>query len=280
MKKYDLAIAHRVCPVLAKTASHFDDKLKMIEATTASLASALEGIRGKVTIILDGCGKEYKELFDKSFAPLGNAYRVIETPKIGNLSTYNKQLEVLLDDAAAAEFLYFSEDDYIYRKDAFVAMMDFLRRDGVDFVTPLDHPDRYSLKVPGSRRSEIRVSDFCHWREVGTTCCTFMTKSHTLVETQKLLADYGRGSGDSGMWLRLTKDNMFAFKDTVGAMWRYLTGRRTTAEGLEFVTLAAWKYYKWKLPFGKRYRLWGPIPSLAVHLCKPSLPPLYEALLK
>lgn len=275
--KHELAIAHRVCPVLAKTAAGFDDKLKMVEATTASLAAALEGIDAKLTVVLDGCPPEYARLFDDTFAGSRVAYSRVETPAIGNRATYMKQHAILSADADSARFLYFSEDDYLYRPGAFRAMMDFLAEPGVDFATPLDHPDRYSRAMPESRRVEIRVSRSCHWRESGTTCCTFMTKSETFRETSDRLAAYSRGSGDGGMWLGLTKDRIFSPSATIGAALRYLAGRRLTPQGLEFSVLSAWRFHKWKLPFGRRYRLWSPIPTLSVHLCKPSLPPFGDA---
>lgn len=273
--KYDLAIAHRVCPALAKTAAGYCDKLEMVKATAASLAAALDSLRVKLTVILDGCGAEYERLFDGVFAKSGKVdYARTSTPAIGNAATYAKQMEILAASADEADSVYFSEDDYIYEKGAFRAMLDFLKEDGVDFVTPLDHPDRYSHLVPESRRVEIRVSAHRHWREVGTTCCTFMTKSGTFAEAKRRLAAYGEGSGDGPMWLGLTKDAIFSPSATIGAALRYVTGLRRTKEGLEFTVLAAWLWHKWRLPFGRRYRLWGPMPSLAVHLCKPSLPPL------
>lgn len=277
--QYDLAIAHRVCPVLAKNAVGFSDKLDMVKATTASLARALTGLRVKLMVILDGCGADYDAVFAATFQNSnirGGEYESFHTPVIGNQATYAKQHEVLAAAAAEADFLYFSEDDYLYREDAFRAMMDFLKTPGVDFVTPLDHPDRYSHIVPESRRAEVRVSASGHWRTVGTTCCTFMTTRDTFRAAGRRLSAYGRGSGDGAMWLGLTKDRIFGFGNTVGAALRYATGRRKTAEGLEFTTLAAWRWHKWRLPFGRRYRLWGPMPTLAVHLCKPSLPPLAE----
>ena len=280
--KHTLALAHRVCPVMAKTASpHFTDKFEMVKATTASLRDAIAGIDTKLTVILDGCGAEYEKLFDDTFAHMEDCeYSRISTPRIGNAATYSKQIDVLSQDAACAQFLYLSEDDYIYRKDAFHAMMDFLTHDGVDFVTPLDHPDRYSHLVPEARKTEVRVSDFCHWQEVGTTCCTFMTKSATFLEARHRLDAYSRGSGDGPMWLGITKESIFSPAATIGAAFNYVLGRRKTEGGLEFTTLAAWKYHKLSLAFGRKYRLWGPMPSLCVHLCTPSLPPFCGSIMK
>ena len=274
--KYELAIAHRVCPVLAKTASHFIDKFKMVEATTTSLATAINGIRTKLFVILDGCPEDYELLFKRTFSNLPEVdYEIVKTPSIGNHPTYAKQVDLL--SAVDAEYVYFSEDDYIYTHNAFKAMMDFLGNKGVDFVTPLDHPDRYSLPlIPERRRVEIRVSSFCHWREVGTTCCTFMTTSTTFRKAERRISTYGEGLSDIELWIGLTKDCVFSPSATIGAALRYLFGLRKAEYGLEFMVLSAWRHFKWRLFFFKRYRLWGPMPSLAVHLCKPSLPPLWE----
>ena len=277
--KYDIAIAHRVCPVLAKTASHFTDKFKMVEATTSSLAKALEGIKVKLFVILDGCPNNYEVLFESIFSNMPDVdYEVILTPAIGNHATYAKQVELLSSVADDAKFVYFSEDDYIYKPEAFRAMIGVLMYDGVDFATPLDHPDRYSHLVPERLRVEIRASPYCHWREVGTTCCTFMTKSDTFKKLKKRISVYGEGLSDGQLWLGLTKDCVFSPSATIGAALRYLFGIRKTEFGFEFMTLATWLYFKWRLLFYKRYRLWGPIPSLAVHLCTPSLPPLWESI--
>lgn len=130
--QYKLAIAHRVCPALAKTASHFTSKFDMVKAAATSLAKALEGIDAKTTVILDGCPPEYERLFDSLFAGR-RGYSRISTPAVGNAATFAKQIEILSRDAAEAEYLYFSEDDYIYRPDAFRAMMGFMEADGVDY---------------------------------------------------------------------------------------------------------------------------------------------------
>lgn len=279
-KKFQIAIAHRVCPALAKTATHFTDKLAMVEASAKSIAAALEGVNAKITVILDGCDDRYAAVFDSLFAHFGEKYRLLRTPAIGNRPTYAKLMEVLAADSHEADFVYFSEDDYIYRPDAFRAMMDFLGGADVDFVSPLDHPDRYNPRLPERRRNEIRVSRFCHWREAASTCCTFMTKSETFAETAKKLGAYSAGSGDGPMWLNLTKNSIFSPYATFYQALRYLLGRRATPEGLEFMVLAAWRFFRWRLPFGRRYKLWSPMPTLAVHLCKPSLPPLSEAIVK
>ena len=279
--KYELVIAHRVCPGLAKVAAFYDDKFILVKDTATSLARALTGVRTKLIVILDGCGVEYEELFDSIF---GNSkikdvdYEVLKTPAIGNHLTYARQQEVLASYMDEGEYFYFSEDDYIYRHDAFRAMMDFMNKPGVDFVTPLDHPDRYSRRIPESQKVAIRVSNYCHWREVGTTCCTFMTSRRVFRETQERLSCYGRGWCDDTLWLGLTKDGVFNIVNTVWQLiWYIISGRRDWSK---CIVVSAWKCHHFHLLITRRCRLWGPMPSLAVHLAKPSLPPFADKFLE
>ena len=270
--KYELAIAHRVCPILAKEAIGFTDKFEMIKVTTSSIVRAIKGIKTKIFVILDGCPQEYATFFDDTFKNLENVdYERISTPSIGNNATYAKQFEILSSFTKQAEYLFFSEDDYIYKEYAFRAMMDFLKQPKVDFVTPLDHPDRYTHILPETIKVEIKASDYCHWREVGTTCCTFMTTYKTFISAAKRLIAYGKGSGDVVLWLGLTKDYIFSPSATLVKAWRYLFMRKTV-KGVELLILAAWLWYKWRLPLGKKYHLWGPMPTLALHLSKPTIP--------
>ena len=278
--KYELAVAHRVCPTLAKVAVCYNDKFAMVKATALSLARALCGIRTKLTVILDGCDSSYEKLFDEIFADgavNGVDYERIATPAIGKHATYAKQLEILGRDLPECEYLYFSEDDYIYNPVAFRAMMDCLRLPGVDFVTPLDHPDRYVKLIPESKRAEIKVSRYCHWREVGTTCCTFMTKYNIFDESKKLLGCYANGGCDGTLWLGLTKDNIFCLFAMLKNLFNYLFSGSN--DWSKCIHISAWKYHQLNLVFTRKYRLWGPMPTLAVHLARPSIPPFSDTLL-
>ena len=77
--KYDLAIAHRVCPILAKTADRFSDKYMMVEATTASSANGFVGFKDELDVILDECPPEYELLFNKTFGS-GELESVVHQP--------------------------------------------------------------------------------------------------------------------------------------------------------------------------------------------------------
>ena len=278
--KYELVVAHRVCPILAKVAVCYDDKLAMVRATTISLARALNGIRTKLIVILDGCDYKYEGLFDSVFANdkvVGVDYELLKTPAIGNHDTYAKQLELLQAHASQGQFFYFSEDDYIYKCNAFHEMMDFLQNSDVDFVTPLDHPDRYRQVIPESRKVAIKHSKCCHWREVGTTCCTFMTKRQVLIDAGRLLASYGNGSCDVALWLGLTKDCVFRLFSIAIGLCCYVFGKKK--DWSRCVAISAWRYHHVRLFTTRKYRLWGPMPTLAVHLARSSISPCVEDVL-
>ena len=274
--KYDLAIAHRVCPTLSATAIGFDSKLDMVKVTTASLVAALHGLKVHLIVLLDGCPYEYEEIFVNSFAQFAREtsgdscdMQLVRTPAIGNHATWARQIAELLavDDAP---FLYFSEDDYLYDTSAFHAMIDFLKRNPkVDFVSPLDHPDRYRKDMIEVRRGGIKVSPYCHWREISTTCLTFMMRKNDLIKTQRAFATYARGNLDCTMWIGLTKDGVFNVFRLLAAFFSYC---RRSPEFGRMLPLAAWKWRGLGLLVERRYHLWSPIPTLAVHLSSVSLP--------
>ena len=97
MMKYDLTIAHRVCPALSASAIGFSSKLEMVKATTASLASSLRGLRVHLLVILDGCPQEYETIFEENFSCRSCSeadglrcveMSILQTPSIGNQRTW------------------------------------------------------------------------------------------------------------------------------------------------------------------------------------------------
>ena len=127
---YALTIAHRVCPALSKTAIGFSSKEELIKATTESLAVSLTefGLPVKLHVILDGCPQKFNGFFANQFRNARNVEVTIEeTPAIGNAATFGRQVEFLLN-AGDSRFVYFSEDDYLYKPFAFTAMAEMLRK--------------------------------------------------------------------------------------------------------------------------------------------------------
>lgn len=279
---YPLTIAHRVCPHLAKTAVAFNSKLEMVKATTQSLARALQRFEHPVRlfVILDGCTPDYEEVFRSAFPVSGNVSLTIEkTPAIGNFATYGRQVEIL-KEVSDSQYLYFSEDDYLYKPEAFVAMADLLDKKGVDFVTALDHPDRYNHangNTQGPKDASLRVSRFSHWRNADTSCLTFMTTRKIFHETVDILASYGRGAMDGTMWLGLTKYDVFNLCKVGAGIFGFLF--RLNRPFIFYMPLCAWKHHGLRLLSTRRYTLWQPMPTLAVHLSNMSLPLHSEELL-
>ena len=271
--KPTLAIAHRVCPALSKTAIGYTSKADLVSDTTASLTATLSnyGHPVRLHVILDGCGREYKDIFNNRFRDVQNVeMTLVETPAIGNAATFGRQVEFLLN-ANDSKYVYFSEDDYLYRPFAFTAMAEMMERKGVDFVTPLDHPDRYADVAFEEKSSPILTSAFCHWRQVPSTCLTFMTTPDILQTTRWVFEAYARGHMDSSMWLAATKQKLFSPRSIIGTGLQFLFTRDVPYPRL--AQLCAWKWYGLKLITAHRYNLWGPIPSLAFHLSKDCIPP-------
>ena len=156
-------------------------------------------------------------------------------------------------------------------------MIDFLHRPGVDLVTPLDHPDRYNHQLTKPHDSEIRVSAFCYWRTVGTSCLTFMTSRNVFLQTHKTLESYAQGAMDGTMWLGMTKEEVFNPVVLLRAVAFFLL-RIQASFGL-FMPLCAWKHHGVRLLVLPRFRLWGALPTLAVHLSDRSLPPFAEKIM-
>lgn len=269
--KYDIVIAHRVCPTLSKTAIGFADKKSMVAATTASLSAALEGLSVRLIVILDGCA-EYEQIFAETFRSSRSVkLEIINTNSIGNQATWGMQLDMLsrVDDA---KYVYFSEDDYIYRPYAFRAMLDFIQQDDVDFVTPLDHPDRYNGRLEKPCSSIVRVSDFCHWRNVPSTCLTFLAKAKVVAESKSIMNSFRYSPEEATMWLGLTKSGIFEVCNLFYVAFRHFIMRRKCKFG-DIMGLCTWKRQGIKLLTYPRRELFSPLPSLAVHLASCSLPP-------
>lgn len=268
--KYDLVIAHRVCPALSKVAVGFADKRTMVEATTTSMAAALDGLKVRFVVILDGC-KDYQDIFERNFGFQESvSLEIIHTDSIGNQATWAKQLEIL-SAVNDSEFVYFSEDDYIYKPNAFRAMLDFANGNDVDFVTPLDHPDRYNGKLVQDVSAIIRISRICHWRSVESTCLTFLAKQKVVSESRRIMESYIYSTEEATMWHGLTKFEVFNFSKLLRAAFLYFVLRKKCRFG-DIMGLCTWKRQGLKLLTNPRRHLFSPIPTLAVHLANCSLP--------
>ncbi len=265
IQKYDLAVAYRIYPKVSTPAQGFpfgDDKLKQAEICLRSFRASLGSLRVKIWAILDGCPEKYRALFTRYFADDNIVF--INLSVSGNRATYAKQIEILLRQQDS-EFVYFAEDDYLYLPDQFALMLSFLREGkDVDFVSPYDHPDCYSLDLHAERQW-ITAFGGHHWRTASSTCLTFLTRKNTLAKYERVFHTYSQKNDDCAMWLSLTKRRV----RNPFAAFRYFARR----EFYRKVLLKAWLFCWPQILVGKTAKLWVPVPGLATHLSEGLLSP-------
>ncbi|MGB2627087.1 MAG: hypothetical protein WAK20_09885 [Candidatus Acidiferrum sp.] len=264
-QRYDLAVAYRIYPEVSRPAQSLpfgDDKLKQAGICLRSFHRALGSLRAKIWVILDGCPKEYRLLFEDLFPARDLVF--VDLNRAGNKATYAKQIEVLLaqDDAG---YVYLAEDDYFYLPDQFALMLGFLSdRQDVDFVTPYDHPDCYTSELHRGPKS-VTVFEGHHWRTAASTCLTFLTRKRTLAKYERVFKTYLRRNEDCAIWLSLTKWRVF---NPLAALRYY--GRR---EIYRKTLLKAWFFCWRQILFGDSVKLWVPVPGIATHLSAGLLSP-------
>ena len=261
---HDLAVAYRIYPGVSGPSRGLpppppppfdDDKLRQAELCVRSFRRATGGLRVKLWAVMDNCPPEYEQMFRRYFD--GPDFVPVPMQKAGNYGTFAQQLSILLkqDDA---EMVFLAEDDYLYVNFDFVAMTDFLRSEGVDFISPFDHTDDYTLKLHDFPKW-VRVLRGIHWRTAASTCLTFLTTKKLLSRYEGVFRSYERGNFDVSVWLALTKHRIF----------NPFNSFLYESEGKYFVLrafLKAWRYSAGQILFGRRAGLWVPMPTFALHL--------------
>lgn len=264
-ENYDVAVAYRICPKVSRPAQNLpfgNDKLLQAEICLRSFRNSLGSLRIKLWVILDGCPREYRAIFERYFAPKDLV--LIETDGIGNRATYGKQLDILLSQTDS-EFVYFAEDDYLYLPDSFSLLLGLLRdRKAVDFVTPYDHTDCYSLQLHHEPKW-VTIFGEHHWRTAASTCLTFLTRQSTLRRYETVFRKYCRWNDDCSIWLSITKRRVFS----PFAMVQYFARNEFYKKVLPKAWLGCWR----QILFGRAATLFVPIPSIATHLSAGQLSP-------
>ena len=262
---YDLAIAYRIYPGISKAPFvNAHNKLKLTETGIRTLKQSLGGSRAKILFLLDNCPPEYSKIIRSYFDEKDIVFYQFDG--IGNLATFLKQIELLLAQNHS-DLVMFAEDDYVYRRNELSKAVSFIRNNkSADFVTPYDHLDSYLLQIHTHHRYKIIVQEGSHWRTAGSTCLTFLTRKKTLKETERTFKTYGSGNWDSSLWFSLTKYNIFDLRTILSMRdWFFFK-----------IILKSWGYGWRQNLFGKRYKLWQPVPSIATHMEKISLAPLID----
>jgi len=266
IKIYDIVIAYRIYPGVSKTPFIFpDNKLKLTEVGVRSLRYSLADITAKIFFLLDNCPVEYETMILKYFDPQNIEF--LRFDGIGNLSTFGKQIDILLEQNDS-DVVFFAEDDYVYRPGIFKSALLFVREKNVDFITPYDHLDSYRLPIHTQNKYEITIRNGIHWRTSASTCLTFLTTKETLFKTRKVFRSYCKGNWDSCLWFAITKFNIYNVKQFV----KYLF----TDTFLLKIILLSWIKTGRQVLFGKKYKLWQPIPSIATHMEYSDLAPNIE----
>lgn len=277
---HDLVVAYRVYPGISKKPAVFAaDKLAMTELSIASFKRSCGALKLRVIALLDGCPPEYEKIFRDVFK--NDALEIRHLPQVGNQSTFAIQVNEL-SEIRSSEFVFFAEDDYFYREGAptgpapQVPAMERLVRwaqsqKDVEYVTPYDHPDLYSLSLHRNRglwRREGKLAGPAvgfEWQTVATTCLTFVARTSALKRDRESFLTYCRGNPDAGMWLVVTKVGVFNFL-------RILKFLLTEWDFFTFY-VRAWQMGWKRFLFGPRARLWSPVPTVATHLESTGLAP-------
>jgi hypothetical protein len=261
----DLAVAYRIYPEVSKPAIGLpfsEDKYLLSEVCLRSFKESLGDLRAKIWVLLDGCPPEYEALFRKYFAQ--EDLNLVLLDGVGNRATFSKQIEILLEQREA-DFVYFAEDDYFYLPNQFHLMLDFLSANAdVHFVSPYDHLDCYTLELHRGPKW-LRAHGSRHWRTAASTCLTFLTRRETLAKYETVFRSYVRGNNDCALWLTLTKHRIFS----------PLAFARYFFRGLFYwkILVKAWLYGWRQILFGRKLKLWVPIPGIATHLDTKALSP-------
>ncbi|HEX4602647.1 MAG TPA: glycosyltransferase family 2 protein [Candidatus Angelobacter sp.] len=266
--KYDVAVVYRIYPKMSKPALGLpfsDDKERMAEVCLQSFRRSLGDLRAKVWVLLDGCPPSYAGMFRRAFVPEDLVLEPL--PGIGNHGTFNRQIEILLHQQDA-ELVYFAEDDYFYLPDQFRLMTEFIQGNAdADFVSPFDHMDCYTQELH-RRPTWLRVFQDRHWRTAGSTCLTFLTTKSILRQTQRIFRSYARRNFDCSLWLSLTKENVLHPVDFL---------RWTVRQPLFAKIIAKAWFFGWpQILFGKRRKLWSPVPGVATHMDFHALSPTID----
>jgi hypothetical protein len=257
----DLAIAYRIYPNVSKTPAVFaKNKFRLSELCLQSFRRALGSLRVKMWAILDGCPPEYEELFHSLFDE--DELEIVQLSGAGNLATFTTQIDILTRQTES-DLVYFAEDDYFYLPDALVKMVSFARSNGVEFVTPYDHPDYYDLLV--NERHRIVPALGHHWRTSSSTCLTFLASKKSLLRLQRHVRTYSKGNTDGSMWLALTQ-KAGIFNPRVHPL---------SVRSLK-LWIRTWYWGYRQILFDRSHELWGPVPSLATHMEITCLAPLVD----
>ena len=255
----DLFITYRVCPKSAGNRPYFDgDKEGLVRLCAKSFRIGLGSLEPKMEVLLDGCPASYRKIFQETFEGSKVDLSFVETPGIGNLPTFKRQLE---SAKGRKGMIFIAEDDYLYLPGAVEKAHDFLRTFGYEgFATLYDHPDYHNGSVQHLPEYHTNLGKPMGrhgraWRQRASTCLTFMATGRALDEGYHRLASYSEGNHDCSTWLTLTKP------------------RRSKPDDPDPYYRQAWKHCNYEMSCDDKFPLWSPTPSWSTHVVKGMLAP-------
>lgn len=249
-----LAIAYRVYPKFSPGAQReqFAYKFDMFSKCLSSMVEALRGVDYHIFFLLDSCPEEYGNYIRDNVEK--GRFNIESVNHCGNRNTFLRQMEILRDQDFS-DNVYFAEDDYLYTGKSLEPLISMIEGGEADFVSPYNHPDYYpeTSCAPHFLHKYRWYAAEKHGKlflQVGSTTMTFLTTRKVLRESWNILQWYKKsGITDYEMWLLLTK------------MRRVSTTIRKTAR--------LYAAYMSIIKLHRRFRLYIPIPGVAVHMATP-----------
>lgn len=166
------------------------DKFRIVKTCLRSFAETKP--QGKIHFILDYCGREYLELVQQFFKDFTYEYSEYGNYK-SCLKTYNLARE------NTDPYLFFIEDDYYWKPEAFTKMMEALEG-GIELLSPYDHPDFYEDMTLHSPTCDV-VWKGHHWRTSRANTMTFAC--HRKVFEDNLVIFNEFGPNDFHLWNKI-----------------------------------------------------------------------------
>ena len=258
-----LFIAYRACPFLSKSAdtSIFKTKFNMFKASLLSFINALNDLDYYIYFILDTVPSEYLKFIEKVIPQSKYTLEILNNA--GNRVTFIKQVDVSIKQNFS-EYIYFAEDDYLYYPNSIKLILDLIKYKIADFVSPYDHPDYYKetnclLKYNHNYKTNIIFYNNVHFRKSSSTTLTFLTSKITLIKTKNIFKSY---------LIKSCNENYIKLGLSDYEIWLTLTHMKFKSLNIKR-TIPMYFLHPIQLLFKKKYNLYTPIPTLAIHLAKP-----------
>jgi hypothetical protein len=141
----------------------------------------------QLTILLDGCPDDWASM--AHYIAFDIKHNIVMLDGIGNKPSFLKQLEMTLD-GPGDEFVYFAEDDYLYRPCAIKQLLGVYHPNFNGFYSSYDHIDRYVRGDDRKLDAGIIIAGDWHWRTAESTTMAFGAPRHVIRKTVDIMREY------------------------------------------------------------------------------------------